>query len=751
MARNLLGELVWKITGDTTQLNSSVDNSTKKVGTFGKLLQAVGAGFIAKKITDGFISVTKRAIDANETISKFNTVFRAVGKEAESIASNLSKSFGISSVSARELLGDTGDLLTGFGFTASSALKLSNEVNELAVDLASFTNFSGGAAGASQALTKALLGERESVKSLGISILEKDVIEQVAINRAKGLRFETERQAKAQATLDIAIKQSQNAIGDYSRTQDEAANVIRTTQERFADLAVEIGNILLPIITPLLTFVRNSIESFLNWNSVVKDVVVVAGIVTAGLSALALGWVALAAAAAAAGVAINFALLGIPAAIGLITAGITLLVKNWDKVKDAVQEAFLRSEIFVKKFAAEFLRLATVIFTPWLIGTDLLIKAFNKLSGKSIPTLTQGIRSVADEIEKSGETTKKELAEFLDGVEKKKKALEELAKENKKTEKGRQDDSRKSSNEIKKFLGITKKEFDKFAGKFQEFANAFNATYGALNDGLQDFISALEELNQASLEKDLDRLEQRTEAELAAVDARTQAELAAKGLLEETEIQKLQRELEEATLAGDTELAEEKRIELERAIILKSAEEEKARIQKEADKKSAILEYNAALRSHKFKLVSAIAQAPVAIINAMSAGFGAPFPLGVILGPLLGGLAAAAAGVQIAAIQKAKPQRPSFAVGVSNLPSDTIADLHAGEMIVPKTFAESIRRNELSLSGGQSGSQSSSSSGIRTTINMITETGSMLKQWIFEGTQDRTIKIDEGALVAVGI
>ena len=35
----------------------------------------------------------------------------------------------------------------GFGFTQEEALKLSTEVNKLAVDLASFTNFSGGAEG----------------------------------------------------------------------------------------------------------------------------------------------------------------------------------------------------------------------------------------------------------------------------------------------------------------------------------------------------------------------------------------------------------------------------------------------------------------------------------------------------------------------------------------------------------------------------------------------------------------------------
>ena len=95
--------------------------------------------------------------------------------DALQTAETFKKSFGLSSQAAMGLLADTGDLLVGFGFTEKEALNLSKQVNELAVDLASFTNFSGGADGASQALTKALLGEREAIKSLGIAITEADL------------------------------------------------------------------------------------------------------------------------------------------------------------------------------------------------------------------------------------------------------------------------------------------------------------------------------------------------------------------------------------------------------------------------------------------------------------------------------------------------------------------------------------------------------------------------------------------------
>tara|TARA_R100000808_G_scaffold11489_1_gene29436 strand:- start:1627 stop:3522 length:1896 start_codon:yes stop_codon:yes gene_type:complete len=186
----------------------------------------------------------KSASDFQEFQSKFNTIFSDIEQKANNTAQSLADSFGLSNSQALELLGNTGDLLTGFGFTQEEALKLSKQVNELSVDLASFTNFSGGASGASEALTKALLGERESIKSLGIAITEADL---KRFAEEQGLVFkELDRVTKAQLTFDLALRQSQNAVGDYARTQESFANQTRKLKSDIGDLAVQFGEILLP-------------------------------------------------------------------------------------------------------------------------------------------------------------------------------------------------------------------------------------------------------------------------------------------------------------------------------------------------------------------------------------------------------------------------------------------------------------------------------------------------------------------------
>jgi len=266
------------------------DNFSKQLAGINKNLQVTGRRIqsigktMSLAVTLPIVALggtaVKLASDFEETESKFNTVFSSIREQANNTAKNLKDNFGLSSRAAFELLGNTGDLLVGFGFTESAALEMSQQVNELAVDLASFTNVQGGAQSASAALTKALLGERESVKTLGISILESDVKARVLLNTQKGMRFESERQAKAVATLMIATEQSSKAIGDFERTSQSFANQMRITRARLEDLGVQIGKILLPIAQKLLQTVKGWIKSFSQLSpETKKTIVVIAGLV----------------------------------------------------------------------------------------------------------------------------------------------------------------------------------------------------------------------------------------------------------------------------------------------------------------------------------------------------------------------------------------------------------------------------------------------------------------------------------------
>jgi hypothetical protein len=268
---------------------SKVEREMGKIGgKMQSLGKAISLGVTLPIAALGAASI-KAASDAQETFSKFETVFRDIQGSAESAFKTLRSEYGLSGMAAKQMLGDTGDLLTGFGFSQQGALDLSMEVQKLAVDLASFTNYSGGAEGASKALTKALLGEREELKSLGIAIMEEDVKRQMALNSAKGMTFETERQAKAHATLQLAMQQSGNAIGDYARTSDSFANQSRLLKTRLEDISVELGMVFLPLATKLVGVVTGVVEWFTQLDSSTKRIIAVVGALVAAIGPLLFG------------------------------------------------------------------------------------------------------------------------------------------------------------------------------------------------------------------------------------------------------------------------------------------------------------------------------------------------------------------------------------------------------------------------------------------------------------------------------
>lgn len=272
-----------KIKSNVEAIKTAVRKGGAELDKFKAKLNSVGRGMrnFGAKATLGISlpvglaarSMIKAAADAEETKSKFNTVFDSISADANKTANDLVKSFDLSRIESRKLLADTGDLLVGFGFSKKAALDMSTQVQKLSIDLASFTNIEGGATRASSALTKALLGERESIKSLGIAILEEDVKKKVAILRAKGMRFESMRQAKAIATLQLAMEQSKSAIGDYARTSGSAANRSRKLSARFDDLKVTIGTKLLPIALRLTNFLIKIIDKFEALSPVTQNII----------------------------------------------------------------------------------------------------------------------------------------------------------------------------------------------------------------------------------------------------------------------------------------------------------------------------------------------------------------------------------------------------------------------------------------------------------------------------------------------
>jgi len=155
------------------------------------------------------------------------------------------------------------------------------------------------------------------------------------------MTFETERQAKAYATLDIALAQSKNAIGDVGRTMGDFANQQRIARARIEELSVSLGTVLLPIATKITGVVIKITDSLNLLSSETKTAIVV----FAGL-AFAIGPVLLGIGTAIKLMPVLIAgITAISGPVGILvialTAATATIILNFDEVKKKVSLAVL--------------------------------------------------------------------------------------------------------------------------------------------------------------------------------------------------------------------------------------------------------------------------------------------------------------------------------------------------------------------------------------------------------------------------
>lgn len=157
-------------------------------------------------------------------------------------AGKLAKQAGLTNREFVSMAASTGDLLIPLGFTREQAARMSIDVQKLTGALDEWTAGKFGAEDISRRLTKAMLGETETLKELGIAIRldsqeYKDLIKQ---KEAEGAA--TTGQAQALAILDMLYQKSADAQTAYGssgnellRFQKQAALGFRTLKERIVE------------------------------------------------------------------------------------------------------------------------------------------------------------------------------------------------------------------------------------------------------------------------------------------------------------------------------------------------------------------------------------------------------------------------------------------------------------------------------------------------------------------------------------
>lgn len=127
---------------------------------------------------------------------------------------------GLTAKQATGLAANFGDLLIPMGFSRKEAAKMATQVVGLSGALSQWSGGTKTAEEVSVSLSKAMLGEREELKALGISISEADVSTRLLEKGQKKLTGTALQQAKAVATQELIFEKSKDAQAAYAKGSD---------------------------------------------------------------------------------------------------------------------------------------------------------------------------------------------------------------------------------------------------------------------------------------------------------------------------------------------------------------------------------------------------------------------------------------------------------------------------------------------------------------------------------------------------
>ena len=261
-------EAVISIVGKTDGLVKSITRGQKALQGLGNVASGIakvgataiaGIGLAAGTVGKEMVNL---ASSAKEAGSAFDVVFGTgeSGQQLNEFVEEFANKAGMANFELQDLLKTTGQVVQSVGFTAEESAKLGEQLAVVAGDVAAFNNVQGGATPVMQAFTKALLGERESLKTYGISIMEADVQTKAFAMTGKENAKQLTQQEKAMATLELIKEKSIVTQGYLNAEQDSFAAKSNEARAKLTELKATMGQELLPIAEALLPVIVDLVQ-----------------------------------------------------------------------------------------------------------------------------------------------------------------------------------------------------------------------------------------------------------------------------------------------------------------------------------------------------------------------------------------------------------------------------------------------------------------------------------------------------------
>lgn len=280
-------ELKVRITGDATDLDLALSDAQKSLVAFSKKAADLGktmSTYVTAPLVFAGGYAIKMAADFNESLNKVDVAFKSSSQFVKDFAKTTLTTAGIAEGTALDMAANFGDMATSMGLGVGEAAKLSTALVQLAGDLSSMKNVQVSVA--QTALQGIFTGETESLKRLGIAMQQHNV-ENYAL--AKGYKITFDQLSQTEQIMwryNYVMNATRNSQGDFLRTSESAANQMRKFGENTKQLSVEMGQVMLPAVTSIVSALNGAMEGFMGASDTTKGFIVVLGGIAAATGPL---------------------------------------------------------------------------------------------------------------------------------------------------------------------------------------------------------------------------------------------------------------------------------------------------------------------------------------------------------------------------------------------------------------------------------------------------------------------------------
>lgn len=204
---------------------------------------------------------------------KARTVFAEALPAVTAEAERNARAMGLTNAEYVDAAASIQDLLVPMGFMRKEAANISTGMVNLSGALSEWTGGQIKATEVAKILQDAVLGEREELKQLGISISEADVTARLAEKGLDKLTGTMRQQAEATATLELITEKSTDAQIAFADGTDTAVRRQAEMAAKITEIGEKLSRVFLPVFERLASVVSYGVDRLSAFTDVLDDVV----------------------------------------------------------------------------------------------------------------------------------------------------------------------------------------------------------------------------------------------------------------------------------------------------------------------------------------------------------------------------------------------------------------------------------------------------------------------------------------------